>query len=301
MAIDLLAKRDIMEVILPLSAAAAAISQTSGVGGAWSTSSQIIPATGTGSIPWPFILCGAYVLEVLYLTASGAAAAQLNLQIRTGAVGSEVLVAESAGVLIAYSSATSNVYAQTGRTHDFEPKLIPANTRLSMISTSTHATIPVYIGVYLFGYDARSFAQPLKYIDELRYIRGLCAPTQGAQMWPSGGATTVTAHATAGTYGTPVIFEAHADSPLLITGLLGMATNVHSHGRAQIGIGANPDEQWMSLVGLPGQINFVGPLCDCRLRRPLFVKTGEAVSVRTTVFDTSYPDMQIALRGCALK
>jgi hypothetical protein len=298
MAVDLLAKRDIIEVTIP-GVGNKGIPQTSGVGGLWSAFTQIIAAT-----TYPFILCGAYVCEVLYLTAPASVAAQLNLRIWTGPALGPTLVAENVGGLIGYAAVTDPTglvtMLQTSRTHFYEPTLIPTGTRLSMTSSCNDATNPVYIAVILFGYDARYFAQPLKYINELRYIRGLFSQVQGTTTWPSPGATAVTSGTPAGTYGAAVQFIAAAASPLLITGAYGRNTLTAIGGRAQIGIGAPGSEQWMSLVGFPANPSFLGPLGDSNLYRPLFVKTGEAVSVRVET-STATRIINVALKGDALK
>jgi len=305
MAVDLLAKRDIIETIIPV-AGYPAIGRVSGVSGAWDAYGEIITAADLATLcPGGFILCGAYVLEAFNLVAADVDVAhigQLNLQVCTGAAASEVLVAESNSVLVAYATVTTatglSVMTETGRTHFFEPKLIPASTRLSYRTSCSDSKL-IRTGLYLFGYDARYFAQPLKAIEELRYIRGLCSPTQGAKVWPSPGATTVTSSTPAGTYGAAVVFEAHADSPLLITGLVGSNDVLSIHGHAQIGIGANPNEQWMSMVGIPCIVNYFS-VGDCYLPRPLYVKTGEVVSVRIAT-SVATKHLHIGLKGYALK
>ena len=296
MAVDFLAKRDIMEQILPEDTFP--VTRTSGVSGAWSAYGQVI-----ASLANPFILCGAYISEVLTIAvADGAQAGQVNVQIVTGAVSSEVLIAEGHGGLALYPglTATDVVAGWTGRTIFFEPKLIPAGTRLAWRVSASSAKA-VKCVMYLFGYDARYFAQPLKCVNELRYIRGCCSPTQGATVWPVPGATAVSTHAiTAYAYGTPVQFIASAASPLLITGLFGSGTaNADNHPQAQIGVGAAGSEQWMSKVGIVGTVTYVGPFCDCYLPRPLYVKTGEAVSVR--IAGQANRTINVALKGFALK
>jgi hypothetical protein len=299
MAVDFLAKRDIIEQIIPSDATS--VSRTSGVSGAWSAYGQIISAA---NLTDPFILCGAYVYEAFAFVGDATVHTGLmNIQVAIGEAGSEVVVAESHGVLAADpADATAAVKVRTGRTHFFEPILIPANTRIAYRASSTD-TVSFSTSLYLFGYDARYFAQPLKVVDELRYIRGLCSPTRGATVWPSPGVTNVAGHNTvAWTYGTPVQFIASAATPLLITGLSAVAAIVSNRAQAKIGIGAPGSEQWVSKVGLALQSLIAGPTMDCYLPRPLYVKTGEAVSVMIASSNVSVASITgIALKGFALK
>lgn len=294
--IDFLAKRDIIEQIIPSDAPNTVV--TSGVSGAWSAYAQVIAAA---SLTYPFILCGAYVYSYFSIVAAdGTQVGMLNLQVATGEAASEVPIAEGHSGLLLAPGANDSIGGLTGRTLFFEPILVPPTTRLS-IRASASSTRALYNGVYLFGYDARYFAQPLKVADELRYIRGLCSPTQGATVWPSPGGTNVTTHATSGyVYGTPVQFIASAASPLLITGLFGYNSIGSNRIQAKIGIGAAGSEQWMSKVALPVWSVGPGPFCDCYLPRPLYVKTGEAVSV-TIAGHVANKITAIALKGFALK
>jgi len=296
--IDFLPKRDIIETIFPSLSAPA--SRNSGVSGAWSIYSTLLTAAAN---TFPFILCGAYVMESLQLVIDDVVtSAQLNIQVSIGAAGSEVPIAESHGGLLLSPCviASGSITGLTGRTHFFEPVRIPSNVKIAYRASSSAAKL-INTAVYIFGYDARYFAQPLKAAEELRYIRGLCSPTKGATVWPSPGATAVSTPAGATwVYGAAVQFIASAASPLLITGLFGSATTASNSSQAQIGIGAPGAEQWMSKVGLTVQTGFPGPLIDCYLPRPLYVKTGEAVSVRIAG-NVASTATGIALKGFALR
>lgn len=306
MAVDLLAKRDIIEDIIP--SGAISLTQVSGVGGAWSTPYKIIitAASMTALYPAGFILCGAYVFEAFTLLGGdGTQAGFLNLEVAAGPLNSEVPIAESHGILMLAPGATDQISGMTGRTHFFEPILVPTATRLAF-RVSTPAAKALTTSVYLFGYDARYFAQPIKAVEELRYIRGLCSPTKGATVFPSLGGTAVTTGA-AWVYGAAVAFDLDiagggtvAITPLLITGLAGYATAISNRIQAQIGIGAPGAEQWMSKVGLALAVGYPGPLIVCHLPRPLYVKTGEAVSVRI-MGSLAATATNIALEAFALK
>ncbi len=296
--IDLLAKRDIIEQIIPHNAAS--VSRPPGVAGAWSAYSQIIAAA---SLTYPFILCGAYVWENFGLVpGDGTQTALLNIQVAIGAAGSEVPIAEGhGGMSLTAPTLDASTIGWTGRTCFFEPILIPASTRIAYRTSVTSAKT-MGVSIYLFGYDARYFAQPSKELDILRYVRGLYSPTQGATTWPSPGIINVTTGGAAWTYGAAVQFIASAASDLLIVGLHGSATVVSAtrYIQAHIGIGAAGSEQWMSKVGLPVPTGYPGPFCDCYLPRPLYVKQGEAVSVRIGGQETNKAT-GIALKGFALK
>ncbi len=295
MAIDCLPKRDISEVIIP--PGAVSIGQNPGVSGAWSAYSQIIAAA---SLTYPFVLCGAYVILAFVLTNQGTLAGQLNLQIATGAASSEVPIAEGhGGLLLAPGGTGQTVSAMTGFTVFFQPQLIPASTRIAMRSSTT-SSVTTPISVYLFGYDARSFAPALNHREALRYIQGLKPQTQGSYTWPSPGATAVTGGNPAWAYGAAVQYIASAASPLFITGLFGSALLAAIRAQVKIGIGAAGSEQWMSMVGLPNTASTAGPFCDCWLPRPLLVKAGEAVSIAAAT-STASQAINIALKGFALK
>jgi len=307
MAVDFLAKRDIIEAIIPIDAVA--ITRISGVGGAWSSYAILITAANMNTyFPGGFILCGAYVHEAFTLAGGdGIQAGFLNLEVASGAAGGEVPIAESHGMLELAPGMNDSITGMTGRTHWFEPILVPTNTRLAY-RVSTPAAKAVNASAYLFGYDARYFGQPLKAVDELRYIRGLCSPTKGATVFPNLGGTAVTTHpTTAWLYGTAVAFDLDiagggtvAVTPLLITGLASYAVTISNRVQAKIGIGAAGSEQWMSKVGLALAVGYPGPLMDAYLPRPLYVKTGEAVSVQIagSIANTV---TNIALKGFALK
>jgi len=300
--IDFLAKRDIIEQIIPSDATS--IGVVSGVSGAWSAYTELITAA---NLTYPFILCGVYVYEYFLLkVVDGLQYGLMNIQVNQGAAGHEGdagnLLAEGHGLMMFYpgTTATDNIQGYTGRTIFFEPILIPANTRISF-RTSCSAAKAMRNGFYLFGYNATSFANPTQYIKELRYIRGLCPPSQGSQVWPSPGLTTVITDATTSwVYGSPVQFIASAANPILITGIVGLNTTANNPIQAQIGIGAAGSEIWMSKVGMPGFSTSAAPLGDCYLARPLFVKTGEAVSVK--IAGTQHSNsLGMALKGFNLK
>jgi hypothetical protein len=300
MAVDFLAKRDILEDIIPV--AANSVVKAAGVSGAWSTYATLITSANmTTYFPGGFILCGAYAAIAFDIIGTdGVQTGLYNAQVAKGETGAEILVAEGhCGVSLAPADATTSVTGKTGGTMFFQPQYIPSATKLTFRSSTT-STKTVYGNLYLFGYDARYFANPIKYIKELKYVRGFCPPTQGTQVWPSPGLTTVSTHATtAWDYGTAVQFIASAASPLLITGLFGLGAAASNHMQAKIGVGAAGSEIWMSRVGLPNAFVYTGPFCDAYLPRPLFVKQDESVSV--TVAGTAGRSTGIALKGFYLK
>lgn len=299
--IDLLAKRDIIETVIPNMAVATP--RTAGVSGAWSAYTAAITAAALATLcPGGFILCGMYVFDYFQVAnaAIGTQFALVSIQVATGAAGAEVPIAEGHGVLAIAPGATATdaIAIATGSTVFFEPQFIPASTRLAVRATNSSGQA-VYLGVYLFGYDARYFGSPLKEVKELQYIRGLLAPTVGSVSYPSGAMTNVTGNASAWVYGAATQFIASAATDLLIVGMASVTTTGKS-AQAQIGIGAAGSEQWMSKVGLPVWSVAPGPVADSYLPRPLYVKQGEAVSVRVACNGVNIV-IPIALKGFALK
>lgn len=297
--IDFLAKRDIIETIIPINAISKII--LAGTSGAWSPTGWVNIITSS-NLTFPFILCGAYVYEVMLVAgADGVQAATTTLLLSKGTPGHEddagMYIGEGVAGLTITPGATETVKATSATTMFFEPILIPKSTYISINASSSSAK-GCSLGVYLFGYDARYFANPIEYVKELRYIRGLTAAGQGSQVWPSPGVTNVAPNAsTFWTYGTPVQFIASAPNPILITGLFGTAGTANQYAQAQIGVGAAGSEVWMSQVGLPCYTSQSGPCGDCWLPRPLFVKTGEAVSVQLEANKNNTYPVGIALRG----
>lgn len=279
MAVDNLLKRDIVEVIIPVNTNPPA--WTSGVSGAWTSWVQVISNT---AVTFPFILCGAHLTEGLSTTTTGSVLGHYTLQIGTGAAASEVVIAETSGIVLVSSTpqVDTTTYIISGTTKWFEPVIIPGSTRIAARSSATSAT-GVSIALYLVGYNATTFGLPLRYIrDWQRYIKGLMAPTQGTVSYPSPGATSVTCNTFATGYGAWVEFIASASKPTLIVGLSGGATSTSGRNQAQIGIGAASSEVVHSKVGLAGRAVWPGPLASSYLPRPLFVKPGERVAVNGT-------------------
>jgi hypothetical protein len=292
MAIDFLLKRDVIEEIIPSNAAATSLN--SGVSGAWSGWTEV-----TGSTTIPFVLCGAYVMEIFQIMDQGAQSGVLNLQVGTGASGMEAAVAEAHGGLLLSPGGTAQaVTGLTGRTHFFEPRLIAAGTRIAVRASAT-TSVAVLLALYLFGYDASSFGLPLSYVDHERYMKGLSSPAMGATCYPSPGLTAVTSGGALWAYGSWTQFIAAAPRPILITGLVGAATAIHRAAQVKIGIGPPGSEAAMSKVGVPGRIGIPGPFGDCYLPRPLFVKPGERVAVQAAASAANL-QVNIGLKGFEL-
>jgi hypothetical protein len=289
MAVDFLLKRDIIEEIVPNLASATPL--ITGAAGAWGAWEEI-----TAGLAFPFILCGLYVMEYFNLAAAGTAGALINIQIGTGAGGAEVVRSESHGNIV-LALGKIGTYGLTGRTHFVEPVVIPAGTRIAVRGSCTSA-IAAGASVYLFGYDARYFGLPLSYLgNAARYIRGLESKIQGAQTWPSPGGTAVASGAApVWTWGAWVQFIAAAANPIIITGIAAYElTAANPSMQAQIGIGAPGAEIAMSKAGIANRLGFF-PFGDSYLPRPLFVKTGESVSVRVAA-SAALTTFQVGLKG----
>lgn len=276
MAVDFLLKRAPIEKIIPEDTAIVAFN--SGQSLSWSAWIQIISAA---NLTYDFILCGAYAFTALQLGSSGSYATIINLQVGTGGVDSEIPIAESNDVLL--GGGTGNMtFVGMGETHFFEPVLIPAGTRIAVRATNSQA-ITIYGSLFLFGYLASEWGLPLKYLkDQIRYIKGLCSQTQGAACQPSPGGTNVTSGGSAYAYGSWTQFLATVSNPIMVTGALAgfNGSDVSLYGQAKIGIGSPSNEVAMSKLAFPGRIGFPTPCGNSYLPRPLYVKSGESVSIQ---------------------
>ncbi|MCJ7676827.1 MAG: hypothetical protein MUO35_03805 [Anaerolineales bacterium] len=265
-------------MLYPLAYKSASVN--AGVSGAYGSYTNLV-AKASNTIP--FILCGLYAQIAYSLTTEGTQSGLMNFQVAIGDSPDEVPIAEGHDSMIlapGYISGTAqSVTGLKAGTIFVEPVLIPAGTRI-VYRAASNLAVAVLTSAYAFGYDARYFAQPLRVVDELRYMRGLCSPTKGATVWPAIGGTAVTSHATPYAYGTWVPFIDPATSPLEVTGLIALQITSNTSGQFNIGIGApGGGEIAMSRCGTPSRIgHFL--YGDCYLPRPLYVKTGESVSVQ---------------------
>lgn len=258
---------------------------------AYSAYEQLISAA---NLTFDYVLCGAYV-GTAFLAGSatnGNAFIRFQAQIATGAVASEVVIAEWADQFwINKSGTTDQALIGKNMTVFFTPKLIPNGTRLSWhlwgnLATSTAAKA----GMYLFGYKASEWAK-IKPYDYERYMKGLVGTTTNTYPAPSGtggGANVVTHATTAWTYGAWVnVIAANAiTSPFLITGVMAGVDLTPTGGgiqaQFQIGTGAAGSEVPVDNVALSRCLTNLGQPGggNLYLKRPVWCPANTAVSLR---------------------
>lgn len=294
MAVDLLPKRDTLEIIVPQNATSIGLTYHT-VAWTWPAWTQV-----HAGLAFPFVLCGMYVN---YMQAAAATAFPITqVQIGTGAALSEVAIATSGSSCLFVNSTGTTVYAMYSETAFFGPLLIPASTRIAARQTGSVANVP-RCRLYLFGYDARYWPPVLEHQTPERYMRGLSIKT--SECYPSGNVTSITAGNPAWTFGAWTEFIAAATNPTLITGIAMVAANIVSNNpcQMQIGLGANPNEVAHSQVGFPSEATVITTATAggiSYLPRPLYVKAGERVCVRaeSSVLSKVY---EIFLLGHELK
>jgi len=268
----LLLKRDVLEQIYP--ADSSGITRLSGVSDAWSDYGQII-----ASLPNDFILCGAYVYSRFSLTAEGTLVAMYSIRVAEGAGGSEVPLFEGQGVLgLAPGGTAQSIQGISGITILCQPQLVPSGQRLAYCA-STNVATAVSLCIYLFGYNAAEWALPLSHLRDWNlFVKGLMAQTQGTKVYNQ----TVVSGSTTWTYGTPVEYIASAANPLLIAGAAVVPGTVGAGENAQfqVCLGASGSEVGKSRFAAPAPTGALSPCGVGVLARPLFVKTGERVSVK---------------------
>jgi len=271
MAVDLLPKRDIVEQIIPVDAASAAVNV--GASWAWGSWFQVV-----ASCPNDFVLVGIMAYEIVSSTATPNVVIY-QLEIGTGAAASEsTIAAVGSGIL-----ATSSGSAETKNTihdtmHFVTPTFIPSGTRIAARATSSVAS-GFLMAVMLMGYDARDYAQMLRQPRHDRYLRG--RQGRAAAVYPSAGVTTVSSLASVWGYGSWVEFDASAEYPLLVKGIVSGHTDSSLHAVFDVGVGAASSEVTHLRLPFASRQVFPGPgLGISYAYRPMLVRPGERTAVR---------------------
>lgn len=265
-----------LEVVEPDGASPAA--QNPGVSWAWSTWAQM-----TAGLSYPLLLTHLSVSATFYYTAAVSSTFEpVQIQIGTGAAGSETGIGEiGTSFFVLLSGTTPSVYLQTSSNFPVTPTIIPANTRIAIRSTERYSAVLFALSYYLYGYNATKYSLPL-YFRDLTQIEQLLKGlrTKKARITPLAGVSPyIISGAGAWVLGSWVQIIASADKDLLVTGLVHTPTTVSRWSQYQIGVGAVGSEQAMSTIGISGGTGSgVGAYY---LPRPLLVKKGESVSVRS--------------------
>lgn len=279
-----LPKREIKEKVYPFDATA--VNQIMGTAGNKSGYSQVVASTTN-----EFLLCGVHALSVFNAPGSSfSGAVPFQADISTGAAASEVVKAQVGGAAgiqfiddVAATAAAQIGFASLYRT---APILIPASTRIAVRSV-TSATVGLFIGFYVVGYEAVSgFSLPKPFPRDIlayeSYLRGM--RTDGQSVNTDGTWTSVTSAGTNWVFGTTVQLIAATTEDILIKGLVSNIVDgisLGTHAVVEIGVGSAGNEIWMSVCPLPGRTSMPGPGAGyCELLRPLYVKAGERVACR---------------------
>jgi hypothetical protein len=265
-------KRNQLEMLVPDNTGAPYVQ--AGTAGTWGSWVQATPA-----LPSDFALCAAHVAEEFFIiNALGWTPGHYHYQVGKGAAGAETPVAQSSAVLAFNLWDTATVVLLSGRTLWFEPQLIPAATRLAIRAWGTSASA-LRLRTRLVGYKASDYEEtsPL-HRPARRYMRGLEAPAQGTLCWPTTGTTTVPS-GSSWTFGPWQQFIASAPNDVLVTGVVCVNNFASPEGMAEIGVGPAPNEVPGGYVALNTWT--LGPTSESHLPRPMFIKRGERVTVRT--------------------
>lgn len=272
-------RRSVKEVIIPTNAAST--STTNGSSGAYSAYNQIIASTTN-----EFLLCGAYVW---YAAVQGAATLISGFHqqfiIGKGAAASEVEIAHG-GVSFCLSFTSSGAGDQClfggADLVRFAPVIVPAGSRLALKSTQLNAVTAGKTSVYLVGYEPNAGGFPLQNPFPLANVYRKGMTTVQANVYPAASETNITTGTPAWTYGSAVQFIASAANDMLITALTLNTNTVQNavSANVQIGIGAAGSEEWIGQIGSPGLNPFPSFVGRYELLNPIYVKKGEAVSIR---------------------
>lgn len=258
-----------------------AVNAAPGAGsGAWvfSVYTQLVAST-----PADFYPNIAHILLQAIPQTAGTKRFVYEVEFATGAAGSEVTFARfSDAVMAAITNVDVNDNINFGRSFPVGPTLIPSGARIAFRIRCELADTAVKMNVttYLQGYDgpAPPGSDPTYPLDE--HLGGASSPHLLAT--PTGSTLSLGGASFGIGYGSWVEVIASAAADLLVWGLEGYlsvgAANASRH--VQFGIGAAGSEVPHALLGLPGKLAIgVG---QYELRRPLLVRAGERLAVRST-------------------
>ena len=270
------AKRDgVPGIIVPQNAAAPA--GTPGLSYAWGAWAPI-----TAGLAFPFVLSGAFIHPGIVCLA-GTAFLQHDTQweIGQGAAGAEVPIA-SGQVVRAFANPspnTLNIAINHSYTWRCDPRIIPAGTRLAIRWTQSSAVGLLSTSSYLFGYDARAFNPIAGNIDLRRWLSGHRL-SPGTMVVPlAAGGTAVTAGGGAWVFGAWVPMMTAARD-MLVTGVSNEGGALSRYIQGEIALGAPGAEVSEEAFAFPGRLVTWNQVGTIELYRPVFVKAGEAVSLR---------------------
>lgn len=265
-------KRDVVEVCYPNNDNGTGT--TPGLSWAWSAWNQI-----TASLASDLILTAIAVYKLISATGSPVTGL-IQIQIGTGAAGAETTVAEfTTGIGYTSSNTVETKSMFIGEVLFCNPIRIDAGTRVAVRSSTSSAAAGIGCNVKLYGYPVSSFGQ----IHRPESVPSLTVTEKagGSVVQPNAAVTTVATGTPLWTYGAWVQVIASAACELVVTGVATGGTTVSGGFDLEIGTGAAGSEISRSLVPVVGRTFLPGPGWGFwRVARPLYIKPGEAVSVR---------------------
>jgi hypothetical protein len=272
MAVDMLAKRDVLEMIIPDDATSP--NWGAGASWAWGSWSQVV-----ASLANDMVITQAQLNELVVFT-TGPLICFGQFQIGVGGSGSEVAIAQfGTGLGAASDGTTENKNIFTNKTHFVAPVFVAAGSRVAFRAAGSVAS--GFVGsVKLVGYDARDFAAMLRQPRHDRWLRSYRTTSVGATVEPSAGVTTVTSAASSWGYGSWVEFVASASKPRLVTGVISGIADVTLHPTFQVGLGGAGSEVAHGQLPVTGRSGLPFGPGVAYFYRPVYVKSGERIAVR---------------------
>jgi len=270
------AKRDGLERLIPNLAGATQL----GVAGAawnWSAYVQMTAGDANGYIPhalhWGFAVANP--------TATGALSVVVEVEIATGAAGSEITYARVSQVL-AWSVTVLGASPLLGssRTLPLDGAVILAGTRIAARIRASQAATLIIIrsGLYLEGHQS---AAPVAYpaYSLQAHLSGVHRPQTLAT--PTGSTLLITPTAFPN-YGSWVTVIDPAPKDLLVWGCAfqGSSSIAFAGQQLQLGTGPSGSEVARAVIGLPNSGQITINCGHSLLRRPLLVKKGERLAAR---------------------
>jgi len=273
MAVDAHPKRDIPEVCYPDNNFGTAV--TPGNSWAWSAWAQL-----TASLADHLVLSAAQ-LYVLLSTTATPVLQQFQVEIGTGAAGSEVTVARS-GSAIGYSASGSAETKSIFRTETLwlPPVRIAAGTRVAVRATK-QGTDPLALNVTLIGFPAADFPPVSTHPHPDPYLRA--SEPAAAVTYPNAGLASVTTAGTIWVYGSWVelIAAGALSRHMLAAGFACGDAVISGAFHLQLGTGSAGNEVPHALAVAAGRSSNPGPgFGQAHFVRPALIKPGERVAAR---------------------
>ena len=298
-----LVTRDCPNDIVPT--ATAAITRNPGDAWAWSVYAQVDPGLAYDFLLRQLIMCTGIGVD---LTTNGGLSLyrEQQVEIATGAAGSEVVVADAQLVESVVANMSGNtdgtttcfVASTTTRDIPLFPVVIPSSTRIALRSTLDIAATRKYSRYYLSGYDLSS----LTFDDYAAYTKAFELGSVGcySAVIPLGSNISVVGNATPITFGAYSTVIDPLDYDCLVTmGICVPNTSTSTSVQFDVAIGAAGSEvvQARYAYGAPGLYR---GSCHVRFPFPFIAYAGERLAVRLMAMAGISNNYQVGLSGIKL-